>query len=119
MEHSSVAEVADRPSDPADGVARPMVGTIERALTVLDLMASSDQDDMGVTEIARQLGLSKAVIHRVLTTLAARDYLNHLIQTHTDSTSHLTIRTQKDATEKYGRCLATLVAGLLLAARAS
>ena len=75
MEHHGVAEVADRPSDPADGVARPMVGTIERALTVLDLMASSDQDDMGVTEIARQLGLSKAVIHRVLTTLAARDYL--------------------------------------------
>jgi micrococcal nuclease len=42
--------------------------------------------------------------------LAARDYLNHLIQTHTDSTSQLTIRTLKDATEKYGRCLATLVA---------
>ena len=43
--------------------------------------------------------------------LSARDYLQHLIQTHTDSTSQLTIRTQKDATEKYGRCLATLVAG--------
>ena len=43
--------------------------------------------------------------------LSARDYLQHLIQTHTNSTGQLTIRTQKDATEKYGRCLATLVAG--------
>lgn len=55
--------------------ARPLVATIERALSVLDLIATSDQDDMGVTEIARALGLSKAVIHRVLTTLVARDYL--------------------------------------------
>jgi len=43
--------------------------------------------------------------------LTSRDYLQHLIQTHTDSTSHLMIRTKKDATEKYGRCLATLIAG--------
>ncbi len=42
--------------------------------------------------------------------LAARDYLIHLIDTHTHNTSELTIRTQKDATEKYGRMLATLVA---------
>ena len=43
--------------------------------------------------------------------LAARDHLQHLIQSHTDSTNQLTIRTQKDATEKYGRCLATLITG--------
>ena len=42
--------------------------------------------------------------------LAARDYLQNLIDTHTDSNHELMIRTQKDATEKYGRCLATLVA---------
>lgn len=52
-----------------------LVATIDRALAVLDLMAASDRDDLGVTEIARALGLSKAVVHRVLVTLAARDYL--------------------------------------------
>lgn len=61
-----------RPSTPPDP---PVVGTIERALAVLDLIASSSQEDMGVTEVSKDLGLSKAVIHRVLTTLVARDYL--------------------------------------------
>lgn len=54
---------------------KPLVATIERALAVLDLMASTDRDDLGVTEIARELDLSKAVIHRMLVTLVARDYL--------------------------------------------
>jgi IclR family transcriptional regulator, acetate operon repressor len=49
--------------------------TIERALSVLDLMTTTDRDDLGVTEISRELRLSKAVIHRVLVTLVARDYL--------------------------------------------
>jgi len=54
---------------------KQLVATIERALSVLDLMAATDNDDLGVTEIARELGLSKAVVHRVLVTLVARDYL--------------------------------------------
>lgn len=52
-----------------------LVATIERALSVLDLLAATDRDDLGVTEIARELALSKAVVHRVLVTLVARDYL--------------------------------------------
>jgi DNA-binding IclR family transcriptional regulator len=54
---------------------KQLVATIERALSVLDLMASTDRDDLGVTEIARELDLSKAVVHRVLVTLVSRDYL--------------------------------------------
>lgn len=54
---------------------KQLVATIERALSVLDLMATADSDDLGVTEIAKELGLSKAVVHRVLVTLVARDYL--------------------------------------------
>ena len=54
---------------------KQLVATIERALSVLDLMAATDRDDLGVTEIARELDLSKAVVHRVLVTLVARDYL--------------------------------------------
>lgn len=51
------------------------LSTIERALSVLNLIASSDKDDLGVSEIARELSLSKAVVHRVLITLVANDYL--------------------------------------------
>jgi IclR family transcriptional regulator, acetate operon repressor len=54
---------------------RPVLATIERALAVLDLIATSDRPDLGVSEIARSLTLSKAVVHRVLVTLVARDYL--------------------------------------------
>jgi DNA-binding IclR family transcriptional regulator len=52
-----------------------MLSTIDRALSVLDLIAGSEKEDLGVSEIARELGLSKAVVHRVLVTLVARDYL--------------------------------------------
>lgn len=68
-----------RPPDDASGAdappARPVLATIERALAVLDLIAGSDKPDLGVSEIARELSLSKAVVHRVLVTLVARDYL--------------------------------------------
>jgi len=54
---------------------KQLVATIERALSVLDLMAATERDDLGVTEVARELNLSKAVVHRILITLVARDYL--------------------------------------------
>lgn len=43
--------------------------------------------------------------------LAARDYLQHLLQSHIDSTNQLTIRPQKDGTHTYGRCLTMLLLG--------
>lgn len=58
---------------PDDG--RPVLSTIERALSVLDLLASTEKDDLGVSEVARELRLSKTVVHRVLVTLVAKDYL--------------------------------------------
>jgi DNA-binding IclR family transcriptional regulator len=58
-----------------DEQPKQLVATIDRALAVLDLMATTDRADLGVSEIARELGLSKAVVHRVLVTLVARDYL--------------------------------------------
>lgn len=63
------------PDESPSAPPRPVLATIERALAVLDLMASSDRKDFGVSEIARELDLSKAVVHRVLVTLVARDYL--------------------------------------------
>jgi IclR family transcriptional regulator, acetate operon repressor len=54
---------------------RRLITTIERAADVLMLFAAADQTDLGVTEIARELGLSKAVVHRVLTTLTAKGFV--------------------------------------------
>ena len=60
---------------------RRLITTIERAADVLVLFTRTDQADLGVTEIATELGLSKAVVHRVLTTLAAKD----LVSVHEES----------------------------------
>lgn len=43
--------------------------------------------------------------------LAATQYLDSLITDLTGGTRELTVRTQKDVTEKYGRYLAILIAG--------
>lgn len=48
------------------------VSGIERALDVLLLFARSSAASLGVSEISRELGLSKAVVHRILTTLCSR-----------------------------------------------
>lgn len=49
-----------------------LIASVERALDVLLLFVRSGRPDLGVTEIARDLGLSKAVVHRLLMTLASR-----------------------------------------------
>lgn len=48
------------------------VSGLERALDVLLLFSRSPSPTLGVSEISRQLGLSKAVVHRILTTLCSR-----------------------------------------------
>lgn len=48
--------------------------TVDRALRVLEAFLGEDAD-LGVLEIARQLDLDKSVIHRILTTLVARRFL--------------------------------------------
>jgi DNA-binding IclR family transcriptional regulator len=49
-----------------------LIASVERGLDVLLLFANSERPDLGVTEIARDLGISKAVVHRLLMTLASR-----------------------------------------------
>lgn len=51
------------------------VGAVERATSVLRLFTESDQASLGVTEIANALGLSKAVVHRVLASLRESDFI--------------------------------------------
>lgn len=51
------------------------VSGVERALEVLTLFAESDQPTLGVTEIAEDLGYSKAVVHRILTTCRSKGFV--------------------------------------------
>lgn len=53
----------------AVGSGASSLGSIERATAVLGLFVQSEQPSLGVTEIANTLGMSKAVVHRVLTSL--------------------------------------------------
>lgn len=59
---------------PAGGSGQTIAG-IERALDALSLFAESDGASLGVTEIAKELGLSKAVVHRILTSFRAKDFV--------------------------------------------
>jgi len=48
------------------------ITAIERAANVLMLFAESDTTTLGVTEISNALGLSKAVVHRILNSLRVK-----------------------------------------------
>ena len=65
-----------RTATPATAAERPEAGqtvaTVERAVDILVLFATLDSVTLGVTEIADRLGMSKAVVHRLLTSLRRR-----------------------------------------------
>ncbi|MCA1647246.1 MAG: IclR family transcriptional regulator, partial [Chloroflexi bacterium] len=50
--------------------------TIRRVTGILDCFLEADSD-LGVTEVAAQLGLAKSVVHRLVTALAETGYLAH------------------------------------------
>lgn len=51
------------------------VPAVERALGILELLAERPQELLGLSEIARSLGMNKASCHATLTLLAERAYL--------------------------------------------
>lgn len=51
------------------------ITTVERAADVLSAFTEADGESLGVTELAQQLGLSKAVIHRILASLRVKGYV--------------------------------------------
>lgn len=53
------------------------IAGVERALDVLDLFAGDGVKDLGVTEIADRLDLSKAVVHRILSTFRVKGYVDY------------------------------------------
>lgn len=59
----------------ADDQARRTVAAIERAMDVLSLFAETDAPTLGVSEIASRIGLSKAVVHRILSSFRAKGFV--------------------------------------------
>jgi IclR family transcriptional regulator, acetate operon repressor len=57
-----------------DGLPKTIT-TVDRATDVLSLFMRRPQPTLGVTEIAQELGLSKAVVYRLVTTLAAKGFV--------------------------------------------
>lgn len=51
------------------------IAGVERALDVLALFADRDTADLGVTEVAERLDLSKAVVHRILASCLVKEFV--------------------------------------------
>nr|BFE78290.1 hypothetical protein GCM10020093_008910 [Planobispora longispora] len=62
------------PADESENQSRS-IAAVERAMDVLLLFGRSDRPDLGVTEIAAELGLTKAAVHRILTALRNRELI--------------------------------------------
>jgi len=52
------------------------IGAVERAADVLNAFTELDGATAGVTELSDRLGLSKAVVHRILASLRARGFID-------------------------------------------
>src|SRR5262249_22076541 len=61
---------------PDSGSGRPYnAQSLERGLLVLALLRESKRGELGLSELARELGLHKSTVHRLVTTLMRHDYV--------------------------------------------
>lgn len=58
-----------------DQLRSQTIATVERAADVLNAFTEVDGETLGVTELAEKLGLSKAVVHRILASLRAKGFV--------------------------------------------
>ena len=59
-----------------------MAGTVHSAGTALDVLECfADEEELGVTEVALRLGVSKSTAHRALTTLVSRGLVSRSAET--------------------------------------
>ncbi|WP_093609033.1 IclR family transcriptional regulator [Actinoplanes philippinensis] len=63
------------PGSPEEESQSRSIAAVERAMDVLLHFGRTDQPDLGVTEIATALGLTKAAVHRILTALRSRELI--------------------------------------------
>lgn len=67
---ATTGRVAARPSPPAGGDNSAGLRSVLAAIDLLDCFTTVDE--LGVSDIARRLGLAKSTVHRLLTTLCQR-----------------------------------------------
>jgi DNA-binding IclR family transcriptional regulator len=58
------------------GTSSPTIGSVDRAIQVLQMFVDSGSRTLGVTEVATALDLSKAVVHRVLASLREAGFVD-------------------------------------------
>lgn len=58
-------------------LSRATSSTVAKALQVLEAMAKAPGTDRGVTELAKELGLSKSVVHGLLNTLVSHGFAEY------------------------------------------
>lgn len=58
----------------SNGSSQTIAG-VERALDVLNLFGEPGVKDLGVTEVVNRLGLSKAVVHRILSSFKVKGFI--------------------------------------------
>jgi IclR family acetate operon transcriptional repressor len=51
------------------------VQSIERALTILEILPDDPEEGLGITEIAERLGLPRSTAHRIASTLVHRGFV--------------------------------------------
>lgn len=73
--YDEVTDVGDL-VEAAEGKSTQTIATVERALDVLLLFAAQGTATLGVTEIAGELSMSKAAVHRVLSSLRAKGFVD-------------------------------------------
>jgi DNA-binding IclR family transcriptional regulator len=66
----------------AESAPSQTIASVERAMDVLLVFASGDQQWWGITDIARALDMPKAAVHRVLSSLRTRDIVSIDPETH-------------------------------------
>ncbi len=76
---------------------RNNISSVERALDIL-LLLYGEQKEMGVSEIARKLGVYKSTVHRTLSTLQSRHFVR-----------------QNEVTEKYSLGTSLYAIGMMVA----
>ncbi|MCF2533854.1 IclR family transcriptional regulator [Yinghuangia soli] len=72
---TSAAAADESEAGSRDEGQRRSIAAVERAIDVLLLFGSSSRASLGVTEISAELGLSKAAVHRILTSLRGRELI--------------------------------------------
>jgi DNA-binding IclR family transcriptional regulator len=68
-------EIVDVMTSEGDARSTRRVQSVDHALNVLEALAAAPADGLGVSELARQTGLSKATTHHLLVTLETRRFV--------------------------------------------